>query len=104
MSDRDREAKALRVITVSGRSALQKSTDRNNRQELQDRVHALLADLEQEVIRDGADPEILGAIERERRRVYEPAGPSGEEPAAVSGPADRAATDGKSNRGNSSLD
>ena len=71
MSDKDRERRSLDVIAVSGRSALQKSADPEDRERIRERVHELLADLEQQVIRDGADPEILAAVERERRRIYE---------------------------------
>ena len=71
VSDKDRERRALKVISVSGRSALQKASDPDDRERIRERVHELLADLEQQVIRDGADPEILAAVERERRRVFE---------------------------------
>ena len=72
MSDRERQLKALRTIVVSGRSALAKARDPADRENLRGRVHELLADLEQEVIRNGADAGILAALERERRQVYEP--------------------------------
>ena len=71
MSEKDRERRALNVISVSGRSALQKATDPEDRERIRDRVHELLADLEQQVIRDGADPDILATVERERRRIFE---------------------------------
>jgi hypothetical protein len=71
VSEKDRERRALNVISVSGRSALQKATDPDDRERIRDRVHELLADLEQQVIRDGADPDILAAVERERRRIFE---------------------------------
>ena len=60
----------LRVITVSARAALEKVREPADRERVQNRVHELLAKLESEVIRDGADEKILAAIERERRRVY----------------------------------
>jgi hypothetical protein len=71
VSEKDRERRALNVISVSGRSALQKATDSEDRERIRDRVHELLADLEQQVIRDGADPDILATVERERRRIFE---------------------------------
>jgi hypothetical protein len=71
VSEKDRERRALNVISVSGRSALQKATDPEDRERIRDRVHELLADLEQQVIRDGADPDILATVERERRRIFE---------------------------------
>lgn len=71
MSDKEREERALRVISASSRAALAKAHEPEDRQRVQERAHELLADLEQEVIRDGADERILAAIERERRRVYE---------------------------------
>lgn len=71
MSDKDREAKALRTIVVSGRAALAKAETDEDRERIQDRVHELLADLEAAVIRDGADPEMLEAIERKRRQLWE---------------------------------
>lgn len=71
MSDKNRERRALNVIAVSGRSALQKAADPADRDRIRERVHELLANLEQQVIRDGADPDILAAIEGERRRVFE---------------------------------
>ncbi len=70
MSDKKRELKSLRAISVSGRAALASNKEPEDREQVQGRVHELLADLEQEVIRDGADEKILGALERERREVY----------------------------------
>ena len=71
MSDIDRETRALRVIAVSGRAALAKSHEPEERERVRERVHELLADLEEEVIRNGANEAILAAIERERRQVWE---------------------------------
>jgi hypothetical protein len=71
VSDRDREIRALRVIAVSGRAALARAGAPEERERLRQRVHELLADLEQEVIRDGAEERILAAIEHERRRIWE---------------------------------
>ena len=71
MSDVERQSKALRVISVSGRAAIAKSQGPEDRGRIRDRMHELLADLEQEVIRNGADEAILAAIEQERRKVWD---------------------------------
>ena len=71
MTDKQREVMALRTIVVSGRSALSKTTEPDERERIQDRVHDLLAELEQQVIRDGADQELLSAIERKRRQLFD---------------------------------
>lgn len=71
MADIERQTRALRVIAVSGRAALRKAREPEDRKHLRERVHELLADLEHEVIRNGADERILAAIERERRNVYD---------------------------------
>ena len=71
MAHKQREATALRTIVVSGRAALSKTTKPDERERIQDRVHDLLAELEQQVIRDGADEELLTAIERKRRQLFD---------------------------------
>ena len=71
MPDVDRETKALRVIAVSGRAAFAKAHGPEERERIRERVHELLADLEEQVIRNGADERLLGAIERERRQVWQ---------------------------------
>ncbi len=71
MADQERTARALRVIAVSGRAAIAKAHEPEERQRIRERVHELLADLEEQVLRDGADEAILGAIERERRQAWE---------------------------------
>ena len=70
MSDADRDSKALRVIAVSGRAALAKAHEPEEFERIRERVHELLADLEEQVIRNGADERMLAAIERERREVW----------------------------------
>lgn len=72
MSDKAREVSSLRTIVVSGRAALRKARDARDTERIQDRVHELLADLEESVLRDGADPDVLAAIERKRRDLWEP--------------------------------
>ena len=71
MSDKGNEERALRTIVVSARSALRVARSDEERERIQDRVHDLLAELEQIVIRDGADPELLETIERKRRRLWD---------------------------------
>ena len=62
---------ALRTIVVSGRAGLRNAHGDAQRRAIQGRIDALLADLEQFVIRDGGDQTILEAIEAERRLLYE---------------------------------
>ena len=70
MSDRKNEHRSLHAITVSGRAALAQARTEEDRQRLRDRVHDLLAALEDQVIRDGADPALLQEIEHERAKVW----------------------------------
>lgn len=71
MSDKSNEELALRTIVVSGRSALGKIDDPDERERIQERIHELLADLEAVVIRDGADEELLAQIEHKRRQLWD---------------------------------
>ena len=70
MSDKKREERALKAITVTGREGLERAPSDSARDRVASRIHELLAQLEEEVLLDGADPEMLAAIERERRRLY----------------------------------
>lgn len=71
VSDKRREELGLRTIVVSGRGALKKPLTDEERERLRDRIHQLLADLEDTVIRDGADQELLDGIDRKRRQLWE---------------------------------
>jgi hypothetical protein len=71
VSDTEREKKALRTIVVSGRAAQRDATTGASRDRVKDRTDQLLAGLEDEVRRDGADPEVLEDIDEERRRLEE---------------------------------
>lgn len=71
MADMRREERALEVIAVSGRAAITKATDPDDREQLRYRTHELLADLERELIEHGPDEGILARIERERRHIWE---------------------------------
>jgi hypothetical protein len=69
MSDKERERKALRTIAVSGRAAQRDAAIGESQNRVKDRTDELLAGLEDEVRRDGADPEVLEDIHEERRRL-----------------------------------
>ncbi len=71
MADKRREVTALRSIVVSGRAALASATAPADRERIQDRVHDLLAELEQQVVGEGADKELLAAIGRQRRQLFD---------------------------------
>ena len=71
MGDKQREILAIRAIVVSGRAALVKTTSHEGREAIKDRITALLAELEEAVIRDGADPEVLARLDAARRDVWE---------------------------------
>jgi hypothetical protein len=71
MGERAREALALRAVVVSGRAALAKTTDIGDRERIHNTVTELLAHLGADVIRDGADPEILRQIEEARAAVWD---------------------------------
>ena len=70
MSDKKREERALKAITVTGSEGLERARSDTARELVASRIHELLAQLEAEVLSDGADPGVLAAIERERRRLY----------------------------------
>ena len=69
MGDKHREALKLRAIVVSTPGALRKPT--NDPGQVRERSDHLMADLESEVIRDGADAEIIANIEAARRELWE---------------------------------
>ncbi len=71
MADKHREALKLRAIVVSTRAALLKGEPA----QVKERSDSLMADLESNVIRDGADAdgnaEILADIEAARRELWD---------------------------------
>lgn len=68
MSDKRRDALALRAIVVSTRAALLKG----DRAQVRERSDNLMADLEWKVIRDAdADTDVLAKIEAARRELWE---------------------------------
>lgn len=71
MGDKQRELLALRAIVVSARSALRKTPSPEGRERIKDRVTELMAELEERVIRDGADAEVLGRLDDARRAVWD---------------------------------
>lgn len=71
MSDKASEARELRTISVSSKAAKRSVHDDQGRARVENRTEELLTDLEQEVRQDGNDPDILAAIESERRAVHE---------------------------------
>ena len=69
VSDKEREKKALRTIAVSGHAAQRHAATDGSQDRVKERTDELLAGLEDEVRRDGADPEVLEDIDKERRRL-----------------------------------
>ena len=71
MGDKQRHLLRLRAIVVSGNNALRKTTSSDGRELVKNRITALLAELEEAVIRDGAEPELLARVDEARREVWE---------------------------------
>ena len=71
MGDKQRQLLRLRAIVVSGNNALRKTTSSDGRELVKKRIAALLAELEEVVIRDGAEPELLARVDEARREVWE---------------------------------
>jgi hypothetical protein len=71
VGDKQHELRALRTIVVSGRAALHKASNPAERERITERVTELLADLEEVVIRDGADSEVISALEEARRKAWD---------------------------------
>ena len=69
--DTSREGLALRTIMVSGQTALAKPLHPHDCERVKDRVAELLGELEEAVLRDGADPGILRLIEEARAAIWE---------------------------------
>ena len=67
MGDTRRELLALQTIVVSGRAALLKTASPEGRRRVRDRITELLAELEERVRRDGANPEVLARLDAARR-------------------------------------
>lgn len=71
MGDTRRELLTLRAIVVSGRAALRSTASPDGRERINDRVTELLADLEEAVLRGGANPDVLARLEEARREVWD---------------------------------
>jgi hypothetical protein len=71
MGDTRRELLAMRTIIVSGRVALRSTASPDGQERIKERVTQMLAELEEAVIRDGANPEVLARLEQARREVWE---------------------------------
>jgi hypothetical protein len=69
VSNKQRETLELRTIRVSTKAALKKVSTDEERERVKARSTELLARLEAEVIRDGADPDMLTALEAARREL-----------------------------------
>ena len=67
MGNAHRELLALRAIVVSGRAALRNAAGAADRENIKNRITELLAELEETVIRDGADAEVLAQLDEARR-------------------------------------
>jgi hypothetical protein len=67
MRDGDLRALELRAIRVSARAAMASHGNDGAQEWIRSRTQELLAALEADVLRDGADPAILAAIEAARR-------------------------------------
>jgi hypothetical protein len=66
MSEKAKEERALRTISVSSRAALNRAATPRERKHIRNRAEELLDELEEQVRQDGNDPEIREAIDRER--------------------------------------
>ena len=71
MSDKKREILELRTIRVSTEAALRSVTSDEEVERVKASSTELLARLESAVIRDGADPEIIAALETARRELWD---------------------------------
>lgn len=71
VSDKEREILELRTIQVSTQAALRAVASDEEIERVKLRSTDLLARLESEVIRDGADPEIIAALEAARHELWE---------------------------------
>ncbi len=71
MSNKQREILELRTIRVSTKAALKKVSGDEEKERVKTRSTELLARLESDVIRDGADPEVIAALEAARRELWD---------------------------------
>ena len=71
MSDKHRELLELRAIVVSTKAALRSVASEEDVERVKDTSTELLARLEGKVIRDGADPEVIAAVEAARHELWD---------------------------------
>ena len=71
MSNKQREMLELRAIRVSTRAALRAVSSDDEVERVKTMSTELLARLEGEVIRRGADPEVIAALEAARRELWD---------------------------------
>jgi hypothetical protein len=71
VSNKQREILELRTIRVSTKAALKKVSTEKEKDRVKTRSTELLARLEGDVIRDGADPEVIAALESARRELWD---------------------------------
>jgi hypothetical protein len=71
VSDKQRELLELLAIRVSTKAALRAVSTDEEVERVRTRSTELLARLESDVIRDGADPEIIAALEAARRELWD---------------------------------
>ena len=71
IGDNRRELLAIRAVVISGRNALGKTPDPEDREGIKHRLPELLGQLEEGFIRHGADAEVLARLEVARRGPWE---------------------------------
>lgn len=71
MSDKNREVLELKAIQVSTRAALAKAPSHEMRERIRTTSTELLGRLQESVLRDGADPEMIEAVEQARRENWD---------------------------------
>lgn len=71
MSNKQREILELRTIQVSTTAALRAVSSDDEGERIKTMSTELLARLESDVIRDGADPEIIAALDAARRELWD---------------------------------
>ena len=71
MSSKQREILELRTIRVSTKAALRTVSSGEEVERIKTTSTELLARLESDVIRHGADPEVMAALEAARRELWD---------------------------------
>jgi hypothetical protein len=71
IGDKGHELLAIQAVVISGRNALAKTPELEDRERIKDRIRELLGQLAEGFIRDGADAEVLARLEEARRGPWE---------------------------------